>query len=94
MSKCLDDLTSKPALGKPKLTVEMAADPVNKADRSVNLTCHAEGYPSPTITWTLSDQWVSLYHSDSDQSGTITHSQRSSASNLMGGLWLIRSSGL
>uniref|UniRef100_A0A8C1CC37 Melanoma cell adhesion molecule b n=1 Tax=Cyprinus carpio carpio TaxID=630221 RepID=A0A8C1CC37_CYPCA len=44
--------------GKPKLTVEMAADPVNKADRSVNLTCHAEGYPSPTITWTLSDQWT------------------------------------
>uniref|UniRef100_A0A8C1TZ16 Melanoma cell adhesion molecule b n=1 Tax=Cyprinus carpio TaxID=7962 RepID=A0A8C1TZ16_CYPCA len=44
--------------GKPKLTVEMAVDPVNKADRSVNLTCHAEGYPSPTITWTLSDQWT------------------------------------
>ncbi|XP_059389118.1 cell surface glycoprotein MUC18-like [Carassius carassius] len=39
--------------GKPKITVEIA---VNKADRSVNLTCHAEGYPSPTITWSLSDQ--------------------------------------
>uniref|UniRef100_A0A671LX81 Cell surface glycoprotein MUC18-like n=1 Tax=Sinocyclocheilus anshuiensis TaxID=1608454 RepID=A0A671LX81_9TELE len=61
--------------GKPKITEEIAVGPVNKADRSINLTCYAEGYPFPTITWTLSDQWVSLYHSDSDQSGTITQLQ-------------------
>ncbi|XP_058600465.1 melanoma cell adhesion molecule b isoform X1 [Onychostoma macrolepis] len=42
--------------GKPKITEEIAVGPVNKADRSVNLTCYAEGYPFPTITWTLSDQ--------------------------------------
>ncbi|XP_016335341.1 cell surface glycoprotein MUC18 isoform X3 [Sinocyclocheilus anshuiensis] len=42
--------------GKPKIIEEIAVGPVNKADRSVNLTCTAEGYPFPTITWTLSDQ--------------------------------------
>lgn len=42
--------------GKPKITEEIAVGPVNKADRSVNLTCYAEGLPFPTITWTLSDQ--------------------------------------
>ncbi|XP_016149480.1 cell surface glycoprotein MUC18-like isoform X1 [Sinocyclocheilus grahami] len=44
--------------GKPKITEEIAVGPVNMADRSVNLTCYAEGYPFPTITWTLSDQWT------------------------------------
>ncbi|XP_018972115.1 cell surface glycoprotein MUC18-like isoform X1 [Cyprinus carpio] len=42
--------------GKPKFTKEIEVGPVNKADRSVNLTCYAEGFPFPNITWTLSDQ--------------------------------------
>ncbi|XP_059370422.1 melanoma cell adhesion molecule b isoform X2 [Carassius carassius] len=41
--------------GKPKFTKEIEVGPVNKAERSVNLTCYAEGFPFPTITWTLSD---------------------------------------
>ncbi|XP_016128079.1 cell surface glycoprotein MUC18 isoform X2 [Sinocyclocheilus grahami] len=46
--------------GKPKIIEEIAVGPVNKADRSFNLTCYAEGYPFPTITWTLSDQRTGL----------------------------------
>ncbi|XP_056119352.1 melanoma cell adhesion molecule b [Rhinichthys klamathensis goyatoka] len=40
--------------GKPKIAVGST----NNADRPVNLTCHAEGYPIPNITWTLSDRWT------------------------------------
>ncbi|XP_043115828.1 melanoma cell adhesion molecule b isoform X2 [Puntigrus tetrazona] len=42
--------------GKPRITEEIAVGPLNKADRSVNLTCYAEGYPFPTIAWNISDQ--------------------------------------
>ncbi|KAK7156411.1 hypothetical protein R3I94_006465 [Phoxinus phoxinus] len=38
--------------GKPKIAVNAT----NNADRPVNLTCYAQGYPIPNITWTLSDR--------------------------------------
>ncbi|XDV32344.1 hypothetical protein PO909_003194 [Leuciscus waleckii] len=40
--------------GKPKIEVTST----NNADHSVNLTCYAQGYPIPNITWTISDRWT------------------------------------
>ncbi|XP_067306811.1 melanoma cell adhesion molecule b [Pseudorasbora parva] len=42
--------------GKPEITKAIAVGSMNKDDRTVNLTCYAEGYPIPNITWTLFDQ--------------------------------------
>ncbi|XP_051962918.1 cell surface glycoprotein MUC18-like [Xyrauchen texanus] len=42
--------------GKPDITEGIAVGPVNKVDRSVILRCHAQGYPTPNISWDLSDQ--------------------------------------
>ncbi|KAK2881087.1 hypothetical protein QQF64_008574 [Cirrhinus molitorella] len=56
----LPDLQERKSLqisvrGKPMIS-EITVSQVNKADRFVNLTCYAQGYPFPTITWTLVDE--------------------------------------
>ncbi|XP_051535845.1 cell surface glycoprotein MUC18-like isoform X2 [Myxocyprinus asiaticus] len=41
--------------GKPNIK-GIAVGLVNTVDRSVNLTCYAQGYPIPNMSWDLSDQ--------------------------------------
>ncbi|KAA0701977.1 MUC18 Gicerin Melanoma cell adhesion molecule Melanoma-associated antigen [Triplophysa tibetana] len=39
----------------PKITEEIVVSPRNKGDHSFNLTCFAQGYPIPNITWQIND---------------------------------------
>ncbi|ROL53337.1 Cell surface glycoprotein MUC18 [Anabarilius grahami] len=45
--------------GKPEITGWIEESQMNKADRSVNLTCSAQGYPLPNISWSVSDRQTS-----------------------------------
>ncbi|XP_051966754.1 melanoma cell adhesion molecule b isoform X2 [Xyrauchen texanus] len=42
--------------GKPNIKEGIAVGLVNTVDQSVNLTCYAQGYPFPNMSWDLSDQ--------------------------------------
>ncbi|XP_056329633.1 melanoma cell adhesion molecule b isoform X2 [Danio aesculapii] len=42
--------------GKPEIKEGIKVSQMNKANHPVNLTCYAQGYPIPNITWTLYDQ--------------------------------------
>ncbi|XP_051717083.1 melanoma cell adhesion molecule b isoform X2 [Ctenopharyngodon idella] len=46
--------------GKPEITKGIEVGLMNKADRSVMLTCSAQGYPLPNISWSLFDQRTSI----------------------------------